>query len=104
MFFFNSGDTRSNENIGLTSMHTIFLRLHNQLAFSLSKENPFWSDDIIYHEARRILIAILQHIVYDEFLPLMIGKSRSNFGAYQYDSSVMLFIESIRTNYFCRCI
>ncbi len=55
---------------------------------SLSKQNSFWSDDIIYHETRRIIIAILQHIVYNEFLPLTIGSSRSNFGIYQYDSSV----------------
>lgn len=82
------GDTRSNENLGLTSLHTIFLRLHNQIAHSLSNKNPFWSDDIVYHEARRIVIGILQHIVYQEFLPLLVGPSRSNFGFYQYDSSV----------------
>jgi hypothetical protein len=82
------GDTRSNENIGLTSLHTIFLRLHNKIALLLSKQNSFWSDDIIYHETRRILIGILQHIVYNEFLPLLIGSARSNFGIYHYDSSV----------------
>ncbi|UJR29119.1 hypothetical protein I4U23_010333 [Adineta vaga] len=85
---FLCGDTRANENMGLTSLHTVFIRLHNLLAISLSKLNSFWSDDIIYHEARRITIAILQHVVYKEFLPLLVGSSRSNFGHYQYDASI----------------
>ncbi len=84
------GDTRSNENIGLTSLHTIFIRLHNKIAFLLFEQNQFWSDDIIYHATRRIVIAILQHIIYDEYLPLLIGSSYSNFGIYQYDSSVKI--------------
>ncbi|CAF4448726.1 unnamed protein product, partial [Adineta steineri] len=55
---FLCGDTRSNENIGLTSIHAIFIRLHNNIALSLSKINLFWSDDIIYHEAPRIVKSI----------------------------------------------
>jgi len=90
------GDTRSNENIGLISLHTLFLRLHNKIALLLSKQNLFWSDDIIYHETRRILIGILQHIVYNEFLPVLIGSSRSNFGIYQYDTSVKKRKEKFR--------
>jgi peroxidase len=88
MLFLISGDTRSNENIGLTSLHTLFLRLHNNIALSLSNINTDWSDDVIYHETRRIVIAILEHIIYDNFIPVMIGPSRSNFGIYHYDSSV----------------
>ena len=93
------GDTRSNENLGLTSLHTIFLRLHNQIARFLSEENSFWSDDIVYHETRRIVIAILQHIVYQEFLPLLVGPSRSNLGFYQYHPSVRHSSEDISFEY-----
>jgi peroxidase len=85
---FITGDVRSNENLGLISLHTVFIRLHNNLALSLSEINPLWDDNIIYHETRRIVIGILQHIVYKQFLPLMIGSIRSNFGIYKYDSSV----------------
>ncbi len=60
--------------------------------------NPFWSDEIIYHETRRIVIAILQHIVYKQFIPLVIGTSRSNFGTYQYDPMVQRFLLIFRMN------
>lgn len=82
------GDSRSNENTGLTSLHTIFIRLHNSIATSLLEVNPTWSDDLLYHETRRIITAVLQNIIYKEFLPTLIGPSRSNFGIYQYDPSV----------------
>ena len=85
---FSQGDSRANENMGLTSLHTLFLRVHNRLALSLSKINPLWSDDIIYHETRRIVNAIVQHITYNEFLPLLVGASRANFGIYRYDPTV----------------
>lgn len=82
------GDSRANENMALTSIHTIFIRLHNQLAMNLSEINPHWSDDLIYYETRHIVSALLQHITYEEFLPLLIGRRLSNFGPYQYNSSV----------------
>ncbi|CAF0855202.1 unnamed protein product [Adineta ricciae] len=85
---FLCGDSRSNENMGLTSLHTIFIRLHNSIATSLLEVNPTWSDNILYHETRRIIIAVLQNIVYKEFLPTLIGPSRSDFGIYQYDPSI----------------
>lgn len=81
--------------MGLTSLHTIFIRLHNQFASSLSKINPQWPDDIIYYETRRIVSAIIQHITYEEFLPLLIGRSHSNFGVYQYNSSVRLIDDKL---------
>ena len=57
----------------LTEMHVIFLRLHNKFARELSIINPRWSDEIIFQETRRILIAINAHITYSEWLPIIIG-------------------------------
>lgn len=73
-YCFESGDDRSNENLLLTSMHLLFARHHNFLARGLEEQNPHWNDETIFQEARRILGAQMQHITYNEFLPILLGK------------------------------
>ncbi|RNA39528.1 Peroxidasin, partial [Brachionus plicatilis] len=71
---FLAGEVRTSENLALVSMHTLFMREHNRIAGALAVNNPGWTDEEIYQEARRIVIAILQHIVYSEWLPILIGE------------------------------
>ncbi|KAK2705306.1 peroxidase-like [Artemia franciscana] len=71
---FTAGDGRVNEQPMLTAIHTVFVREHNRVADELAKLNPHWSDEVLYHEARRIVIAEIQHITYKEWLPIILGK------------------------------
>lgn len=71
---FLGGDSRFGEQPALTAMHTIWLRFHNQVAGVLQTLNPHWSDEKLYQEARRIIGALIQHITYKEFLPVLLGK------------------------------
>jgi peroxidase len=73
---FGSGDSRVNLTPGLTSLHTIFHRQHNRLAASLRQLNPQWDEERLFQETRRLLGAQMQMIVYDEFLPVVLGRTR----------------------------
>ena len=70
---FVAGDSRVNELTGLVTTHAMFLREHNRVARLLWSLNPGWSDEKIYQEARRFVIAEIQHITYNEWLPLIVG-------------------------------
>ncbi|CAF0805368.1 unnamed protein product [Brachionus calyciflorus] len=72
---FLAGEYRTSENLALVSMHTLFNREHNRIAAILKTQNPTWTDENLYQESRRINIAILQHIVYNEWLTMVVGNS-----------------------------
>ena len=73
-----AGDSRANEMPGLTAMHTLFAREHNRICHELRsshpKVTPDWSDEDIFQNARRILVAVWQKMVYGEFLPVVLGR------------------------------
>lgn len=70
---FLAGDVRANEQVGLTAMHTLFVREHNRLAGRIRKKNSEMSGDQIYEAARRLVGAELQAITFNEFLPVLLG-------------------------------
>ncbi|WP_273445557.1 peroxidase family protein, partial [Neolewinella agarilytica] len=66
-----AGDVRANENPLLASFHTLFVREHNRQCDLLKAANPDWTDDQLYHHARKIVGGLIQSITYDEWLPAM---------------------------------
>lgn len=63
-----AGDVRANENIGLTAVHTLFVREHNRIVDELPDD---LDEQTKFEIARRVISAIQQYITYTEFLPAM---------------------------------
>ncbi|KAG1693769.1 Chorion peroxidase [Nymphon striatum] len=72
---FLAGDARANENVGLTAIHTVFMREHNRIAKGMKDSKQEWDDEKIFQETRKIVIAFMQTMVMKEYLPATLGKS-----------------------------
>ncbi len=61
---FLAGDLRATEQVGLTALHTLFVREHNRLATQIGRRNRSLSGDEIYEQARQMVGAEIQAITY----------------------------------------
>ncbi len=68
---FVAGDFRANENILLTSFHTLFVREHNRLCNEVYLDDPTLTDEQIYQKVRKIVGGLINAIIYEEWLPSM---------------------------------
>ncbi|XP_064604306.1 peroxidasin-like isoform X2 [Liolophura sinensis] len=87
---FLAGDHRANEQLALTAMHTLWLRQHNTMATELKEINSHWDNNVLYHETKKIIGAMMQHITYSHWLPEVLGPiGMEKLGPYEgYNPSV----------------
>lgn len=69
---------RCNEKGAVGALHTVLMKEHNRIADTLAKLNPTWSDGTLFLETRRAVTAQIQHITYNEFLPIILGQQITN--------------------------
>uniref|UniRef100_A0A182JAF1 Heme peroxidase 1 n=1 Tax=Anopheles atroparvus TaxID=41427 RepID=A0A182JAF1_ANOAO len=69
-----TGDLRSNQSPHLALLQIVHLLEHNRLAGALARMNPCWDDERLFQEARRINIAKYQSVVFNEWLPIYLGR------------------------------
>lgn len=91
---FLAGDIRANEQIGLTVMHTLWVREHNRIAAILEASSPDATGEEIFQAARRLVVAEIQIITFEEYLPALIGEDAiSNYRGYDDDVNPGMFNE-----------
>lgn len=83
-YMYVAGDARANENPLLLAFHTLFVREHNRICEDLAREHPDMTDEELYMEARRWVIAYVQKITYEDWLPAM-GIQLVNYRGYRED-------------------
>ncbi|MDP3254400.1 peroxidase family protein [Bosea sp. (in: a-proteobacteria)] len=72
--YFIAGDGRANENVMLTSIHTIWERNHNFWVDEIkTKTNNAWTEAEYFEAARMMNIAEYQRVVFTEFATAMAG-------------------------------
>jgi hypothetical protein len=66
--------------MGLSIMHTLFVREHNVLCDELRRVNPYWSDERVYQTARLIVSALIARIHTIEWTPGILATEALDIG------------------------
>ena len=79
---FVTGDPRVMENPELSAVTILFMCEHNFWVSQLKAQNPTWTGDQLYNMAKAITTAEYQNIVYQEFVPTLIGPVLGQYTGY----------------------
>lgn len=84
------GDFRGTGIFFLGILQSMYHRFHNIVAVQLKALNPKWSDERIYQESRRVVIACYQNHVID-WLRVFAGKFLLTWSWYQQNQLISIF-------------
>ncbi|XP_076588963.1 dual oxidase 1 [Chaetodon auriga] len=70
------GNAWANENMFTAAEGIIWFRYHNYVASKLHEEHPEWSDEELFQNARKTVVATFQNIALYEWLPGYLGDKK----------------------------
>ncbi|XP_040894546.1 dual oxidase 1 [Toxotes jaculatrix] len=70
------GNAWANENMFTAAEGIIWFRYHNYVASKLHEEHPDWSDEKLFQNARKTVVATFQNIALYEWLPGYLGDKK----------------------------
>ncbi|TNN87094.1 Dual oxidase 2 [Liparis tanakae] len=70
------GNAWANENVFTAAEGIIWFRYHNYVASKLHEEHPEWSDEKLFHNARKTVVATFQNIALYDWLPGYLGDEK----------------------------
>ncbi|XP_071007469.1 dual oxidase 2-like [Oncorhynchus clarkii lewisi] len=68
------GNAWGNENVFTMAEGIVWFRYHNYIASRLSEKHSSWSDEDLFQNARKTVIATFQNIAFYEWLPGFLGE------------------------------
>lgn len=55
------------------------------LAQRIKRQHPSWTDEDVFQRARRVVIASLQNVIVNEYLPVLLGEGLKPYTGYNAD-------------------
>ncbi|XP_035207728.1 dual oxidase 2-like isoform X3 [Stegodyphus dumicola] len=80
------GNPLAHENPFVLTINIIFYRWHNHLAGIICNKKEKWTDEQCFNEARKWVIATLQNVIVNEWLPSFLGEKLPEY--IRYDPSI----------------
>ncbi|XP_045615867.2 dual oxidase 2 [Procambarus clarkii] len=81
--FFKLGNPRGNENPFLLTFGIFWFRWHNVIARFLRRNHIDWSDERVFNEARKWVIATYQAVVFYDWLPKYMREPLERYPGYK---------------------
>nr|AXN93676.1 dual oxidase [Scylla paramamosain] len=81
--FFKLGNPRGSENPFLLTFGIMWFRWHNYIARYLANHHRAWSDEKVFNEARKWVIATYQAVVFYDWLPKYLRTNPSEYKGYK---------------------
>jgi peroxidase len=78
-----TGDGRFFQTEQLASHHTAWVLNHNYHVEKLAEQNPGWSGEQLFKAAQALNEAEFQWVVYNEYLPMIIGDNVRDYSGYK---------------------